>query len=277
MKKRFLLAGITAALCASAVALSGCSITTGITYSNADKYTAGGTTVTGTVTKLDIDWVDGSVDVAYGDVAGVTFSETSSVTLDKRETVHYWLEDTTLHIKFAQSKGGIYLNGYPEKALTVTLPAELQLTELDIAVVDADVAIDNVAANDVEIETVGGEVNAYLVGTTRELSVYTAGGDITVNANDVTEFEIETVGAEVYLESVTAPRSGSFDATGGSFTLALYDDITGFTFEMEGVVGDFNSEFETIKRGDSYVYGDGGNEYEAETVGGNVTVLKKTK
>lgn len=95
-----------------------------------------------------------------------------------------------------------------------------------------------------------------------------------LNANELTNFEIETVGGNVYVESAVAPKTGSFEAVGGSLTLALYE-VDGFTFEVDGLGGTFKSDFETKKEGKHYVYGNGGCRYEAETVGGNVSVLKK--
>lgn len=275
MKKRFLLASVLAA-CTASVALSGCSDKTDIlSYANADQYTAGGGSVAGAVTELEIDWIDGNVEIVYGDVENVTFSETSAATLTAENTLQYWLENTTLHIKFAKAKKLVSINSYPEKDLKVVLPASLALNKLDVEAVDTNVKIDNLTVGDVEVETVDGVVNAYLVGTTREITVDTVGGDITVKANAVSEFDIETVGAEVYVESVTAPTSGSFESVGGSLTLALYDNVAGFTFDVDGLGGAFTSDFETTKQGDRYVYGSGACQYEAETVGGNVNVLKK--
>lgn len=274
--KKAIASTILAVACTSSVLFSGCAITDSLSYENADKYTAGGGSVAGTVTEIEIDWIDGNVEIAYGDVTEVTFSETSKDMLTKEYTLHYWLENTTLHIKCGEARKFISAHNFPEKDLKVTLPSALALNELNIQAVDSNVKIDNIAISDVEIETVDGAVNAYLVGATREISVSTVGGEITVNGDSIGEFDMETVGADVYLESVSAPNMGSFESVGGSFTLALYEGIEGFTFEVEGLGGKFECDFETIKQGDVYKYGNGAYPYEAETVGGNVMVQKKT-
>ena len=167
------------------------------------------------------------------------------------------------------------INRYPEKHLKVVLPNAVALQKLDVEGVDTNVKLDNLEIGNVEIETVDGAVNAYLVGSTREISVETVEGDITLNANEITHFDIETVGANVYVESVVAPKTGSFESVGGSLTLALYE-VDGFTFELEGLGGNFRSDFETSREGKNHVYGNGGCRYEAETVGGNVSIVKKT-
>ena len=275
MKKR-IASTILAVACTSSLIFSGCAITDSLSYANADKYTAGGGSVAGTVTEIEIDWIDGNVEIAYGDVTEVTFSETSKEALTTEYTLHYWLENTTLHIKCGENRKFISASNFPEKDLKVILPASLPLNKLDLEAVDTNVKIDHVTIGDVEIETVDGAVNAYLGGITREISVNTVEGDITVNADSIEEFDIETVGADVYLESVSAPRTGSFESVGGSFTLALYEGVEGFTVEVDGLGGNFESDFETTKQGDAYKHGNGACQYEAETVGGNVTVVKKT-
>lgn len=275
MKKRKIFA-ILAVACTSSMLLSSCMITDSLSYENADKYTAGGGSVEGVVADIEIDWIDGNVEIAYGDVGSVTFSESAKETLSKEYTLHYWLENTTLHIKYGEARKFISANNYPEKDLKITLPKDLALGELNIQAVDTNVKIDNITVDDVEIETVDGAVNAYLVGATREISVETVEGDITLNANEITHFDIETVGANVYVESVSAPKSGSFESVGGSLTLALYDGVEGFIFEVDGLGGNFTSDFETSKQGDQYKYGNGACRYEAETVGGDVTLVRKT-
>lgn len=170
MKTKFLLAGILAVLTTLPL-MSGCAITDDMSYANADQYTVGGGSVSGMVTEMEIDWIDGNIEIVYGEVENVTFSETSNVELSTENTLHYWLENTTLHIKFAQSKKLVALNRYPDKDLKVMLPASMALQELDVQAVNTDIKLDHLAAEKVEIETVDGAVNAYLVGTTREISV----------------------------------------------------------------------------------------------------------
>ena len=252
--KKILLTGTLATLCIATVAFSGCVNFGGFTYDHAELYTAGNGSASGTVTDLEIDWVDGSIEIAYGDVETVTFSETSGATLDEEQTMHYWLEGTTLHLKFAQSKRGVLVKSFPKKDLKVTLPKESSLREVDIDAVDTQVNLEGISVSDLDIETVDGNVNAYLVGTLQEISV-------------------ETVGGDVAIESVVAPLALSFESVGGSLTLGL-GDVEGFTFEIESLGGTFTSEFETVKNGKRYVYGTGACQYEAETVGGSVRVRK---
>ncbi len=255
--KKGRLVGILATVCVASLTFSSCVFNMGgMTYDHAELYTAGSGSIAEHVSGIEVDWVDGSVEIAYGDVTEVTFSETSDKELSTDMQLHYWLQGSLLHLKFAQSKMMISVNNYPEKHLKITLPRDMILYDLDFEGVDCDVKIDNVSVHDMEISTVDGDVNAYLVGTSSDI-------------------DVETVGGDVYVESQIAPKGLSFESVGGSLTLGLYE-VESFTFEVEGLGTAFNCDFPTVKKGDRYYYGDGGNLYEAETVGGDVTVVNKS-
>ncbi len=255
--KKSITAGMTAVICTATMALSGCFINVGgMTYDHAEMYTVGGGSVGEYVSTIEVDWIDGSVEISYGDVDKVTFSETSKETLDEEFQLHYWLQGSILHIKFKQSKFGVTVKGYPKKDLKITLPRDMVLYDLDFEGVDCDVKVDNIEVHDMEISTVDGDINAYLVGTSYDI-------------------DVETVGGDVYVESKLAPKGLSFESVGGSLTLGLYE-VDSFTFEVEGLGTTFTCDFPTEQKGERYYYGDGGNLYEVETVGGNVTVLDKS-
>ena len=279
MKKKFWIMAILAVVCTGLMSFPGCWVefsSSFLNYAYAEQYTAGSGSAQGNVTELEIDWIDGSVEIVYGDVENVTFTETSKETLSEEKTVHYWLENTTLHLKFAKARELIKLSKYPDKNLKVVLPRGMELEKLDIKAIDTSVEIDNVSISDVEIDGVDGEVNAYLVGTTRGISVDTTSGDITIQGDEILDFDIDIVGADVYVESLVMPKEGSFDSVGGSLTLALYDGIEGFSVEFDTVGGKFQSDFDAVKSGETYVYGSGGGNYEVDTVGGDLKIIKKT-
>ena len=101
MKKNVGMATIVALVCLLPVFV-GCSITDAYVYENAGKYTAGNGTAAD-ITNVEIDWIDGSVEVFYDDVEDVTFYEEAQESLSLEETLHYWVENSTLHIKFGKA------------------------------------------------------------------------------------------------------------------------------------------------------------------------------
>ena len=114
MKKLFPF--LLAALCLG----SFCSCGTNITYKNAEKYSVGGSTVTG-VARLEIGWLDGSVAIGTHDGEGVIFSETASRELGDADKLRYWLNGDKLYLQYARA-GRVNLKNL-NKELTVLLPA----------------------------------------------------------------------------------------------------------------------------------------------------------
>ena len=254
MQKKVFTTAIAAVLAAGSLAsMSACNNAEYFRYDDAERYKAGATNVEGNVTDLEIDWLSGSVNIAYGDVESITVSEISEETLTEELKVHYWLENSTLHIKYAKS--GIKLkNGeQPEKELNVLLPASLTLQGLEIESVEANIHLANLNVMDVEIDNVAGNTEATF-GAVREFSVAVVSG----NAN---------------MSFATAPTEGEYSNVHGDLTLYLPAE-TQFTIEVEKLNGSFNSEFDTVKQGNSYVCGNGANEYEFETVSGSVSLKK---
>ena len=254
MKKNFLTSMISSGLVLGFILLSavGCKAER-FDYDNAKKYSVGGGSVTGTVTNVEIDWVAGDVNVEYGDVSAVTFSETSEDTIADDVTLRYWLENTTLHIKYAKSGLKLTNEKAPDKNLKVVLPSSLVLNELELDSVEANVQINGIKANEVDIESIAGNVNARLDG--------------------VRDFSVDIVSGNAELRFMTAPSEGEYQNVHGDLTLYLPEG-TGFTLEVEKLNGSFSSEFETTKNGDRYVCGNGGNKYELETFSGNVSLKK---
>lgn len=272
MKKRIFSLGIIAVLFGALIGASGCS--KNLTYANAEKYTAGGATLTAEVTDIEIEWLAGSVKFAYGEAEAVTFTESSTTTLDKRTNLYYWLENTTLHIKFAQSRIGWWNGAYPEKDLVVTLPSDLILNEAEVDTVSADLDLNNLSARRIEADSSSGIIKGVLSDVTKELNVESLSGNVEVTASELQKFEIETTSGNVKLHAGTALTSGSFDSISGDFVLTLPETCEGFSVEFESVSGNFNSDFATEKRGNSYVYGTGAIELEVENTSGNVNVKK---
>ena len=161
----------------------------------------------------------------------------------------------------------------PNKDLTITLPSAFSLTKLEVDSVDANVALNGITAREVDINNVAGDVTGSM-GVVQSLSLELVSGSANLQTEQVTAFELETVSADVILTSKTAPTEMEIDNVSADITLVLPNDIVGFSFEVEGLSGKFNSEFETTKKGNVYVYGNGQYFYEADNPNGSISVKK---
>lgn len=274
-------------------------------YANASRYAAGGTVITGAVDSLEIDWIDGGVSVAYHKENTVEISETAKRNLSGAEKLHWWLDGTTLRVKYARSETTI--TGNPQKKLTVTLPesASVPLKSVEIATVsgsircvplyaetvklssvsgsiNAECAADdlnastvsgkitlNASANEIKLSATSGAVDAG-IGHAKALDISSASGKIRVNATEIKKAEIDSVSGavEAALQKTESLKIGTVS---GAVRLSLPKDM-GFTADFSTVSGSLNNAISAQRTGNRCVLGDGSAVINVSTVSGGLTL-----
>ena len=167
------------------LALFGCGRTTFV-YKNADKYTMGGSELGDKIEALEIEWIDGSVTVEYHSESTVKFSETSKQPLIDDAVMRWWLDGTTLHLKYAASN--VILPSGLNKHLTVYIPENFEFESVEISTVSGSISFEKMSAKTAELSAVSGSVDAS--GSAGNLNMSSVSG--TVNA----EFETKTATLE---------------------------------------------------------------------------------
>ena len=125
-------------------------------FANADKYTVGDTEITSTVENLDIDWTSGKVNIEYHAGSGVSVSEVANRDTSEDEKLRWWLDGTTLRIKYAKPQLTFFNN--LKKTLTVSLPEGITLKNVDIDTTSADVTVPSMTADEIKFDTTSGDV-----------------------------------------------------------------------------------------------------------------------
>ncbi len=261
-------------------------------YANSKQYTKGGATLNAQIDRLEIEWIAGKVKIAYHTENTVKFSEESDKALDDNNSLYYWLDGKTLHIKFARSGRGNYLN--VGKTLTLYLPAGITIRDADIETVSADVEIGAVAFNNTDIETVSGnvsvkaasfaskveisttsgDINAAIASTTNEIDIETTSGNVNITSDGIADLDVDTTSGRVDIDVNNAPRRVDIETVSGSITLNIPDG-SGFTAGVAKVSGNFSCDFSAEHRGGKYIYGDGSGSYSFESISGNIAIKKK--
>lgn len=230
--------------------LSSCSL--GYRYDNASKYTAGGASISALVTELDINWISGNVKIEAYDGEEIIFSEESDRELDTKKQLHYYLDGTTLYIKYAKS--GIISSNFPTKALTVMLPSTL-ICDLEIETVSSDVYVDYHSFDEISIESVSGIVD--------------------LNINNAGSLSLETVSGNIDLSVFNYISPCEIESVSGNITVFLPTD-TDFSLEYDTVSGKLQNSFASQYSNGKIIYTAGTSEYsssfEIETVSGNVEI-----
>ena len=258
-------------------------------YDNAEKYTMGGTTLTDTVEKIDINWIGGDVKVNYHSKDSVVFSEKCAQTLNEDNTLYYWLENETLHIMYGKS--GKWDPSGLKKELTVWLPEESILSELNVDVTSANVVIDGIVADEadfdsisgdielkqakfsdsVEVDTTSGGLTAVLVGKLHEMDIDTISGGMEVSAESIEAFDADSTSGDIKLTVSSVPDSVDVDTISGDAEMILPKEAE-FTVELDSMSGTFESGFATRMNEKKYIVGDGSNRYKFDTTSGDVKI-----
>lgn len=258
-------------------------------YDDAEKYTAGGAELSETVEHIEISWLAGNVTLKSHDSDTVAFSEKSADQLSDDTQLHYWLDGTTLRIKFCGS-GQWVLDGL-EKELTVLVPETLELTNLKVNSVSAGVDLDSIRAESAaisttsgnicltdcavtelaKISTVSGGTEAKFAQPLEDFACNSTSGEIQVAAPAVMRFEADTVSGPVSFSAQSAPESLDIDTTSGCIDLALPEDAS-FTLDCYSTSGTLSSDLPHRTENGQYIFGDGKGEYTVNTISGDVRI-----
>lgn len=231
-----------------------------LNYEDGGLYSVGAAEVpTDSITEISVEWVSGNINVEYYDGETISFSETEPK--NENYAMRYRVDGNELKIKFCKS-GILSHNNYGKssygKDLTLYIPRDLSLIELDIDGVSSTVNVNEIAANTVNCDTVSGNVTA---------------------TGSFSEADFDSVSGNINLTSYEAPHTVSVDTISGDCKIAVPEDISGFTIDYETVSGSVTGNDFYINGGvtigeGSQVYGDGLTNIDFESVSGSLEISK---
>ena len=304
---RFFLAGLfpIPVLC---LLFSGCS-SLNFLYKDAEKYSYGNTELAEKVENLDLSWVSGSVKILYHDRNTVKLCETSSSSLSEDPSVHWFLDGTTLHIRFLKS--GTYRSLRLAKDLTLTLPKDFAAKNVEISLASADFETETLRSEKIEISSASGDVSLTSAATGKieisstsgkinliqkencpkiklntasgsiradvlqagDLSANTASGKVEIRGTSFGDLSVDSASGDVQISVIETLSECSIDTASGEVTLFLPEKM-GFTAEIETGSGGFESDLALRQKGETYIAGDGKAKIEIDTASGDIFVKK---
>lgn len=290
-----LLAAVGMALC-----LAGCVVRrsgggfSDISYADLERYTAGAAELPEPVEHIQIHWPVGSVTVKVHSGDTVSFSEKSAKELTDDALLRYWQDGTTLHIQFCQA--GKWRLDEMEKELTVLVPEDLALTEVEVNTLSAPICLDGIRANRLTADTTSGDmrftgctvteaVNTSTISSTLEadftqplgaFSGSSTSGSFQISAAAIESFSANSISGSVSLSIEEAPKALDIQTTSGSIDLTLPED-TSFTLDYHATSGELTSDLPYATQGGKYIFGDGEVEYGISAISGDVRILSGGK
>lgn len=219
---------------------------------------------------IGIEWAAGAIKVipTAGDV--IRIYETGDV--QKYPMVVQQKKDK-LEIQYCHESLGISfgINYDFTKDLTIEIPVDFFLQELEIDAASATVTIQELSIGNVEFDGASG-VCQFQDCRVDSLDIDTASGDVHFTGT-LNVLECDAASASFIGILSNVPHHMEMDSMSGNLDVTLPADA-GFTAAMEGMKSNFTSDFETTSQNGVYIHGDGACRIQMDAMSGEVILRK---
>ena len=222
-------------------------------YSDSKSYKVGDTEISSKVSKITINWLNGTVKVSEynGDTLSIK-DEVESGTLTEELKLRWKRSGNEVIIQYAKANKRLDLDGLI-KNIVVMVPSSWTLDELDIDVVSADSVVSLKNIDEIDWNSVNGTLEA------RVDSISSLDGD-TVNGD-----------VNLYVKK-SGPKKLDLESVNSNVTISVPSD-TSFTLKRESINGSLDSEFAGKVSGNkTFIVGNGEYDWDIESVNGDVTI-----
>ena len=225
------------------------------------------------IREMEIEWAAGSIRIQPLDITEIRISETG-VNQDADPMV--WnVHNGQLNIQYSKntdhSFGMGLLLGEHSKDLLIQVPQNWQCASLEIDAASASLEVNDLTICEMEFDGASGTC-VFHNCTVEALELDTVSGDIRFTGT-LTQLDCDSASANILLELSNTPKSLDLDTASGDLCVVLPEDA-GFTVKLDTMSGDFESDFDTTLRNDSYVAGNGRCRIDVDAMSGDVTIRK---
>lgn len=280
-----LLGSLTAAM--SFFTGCGIHITTGL-GKDAANYTAGGASIGDKVESLDIQWASDRIEIIGDDVDSIIIEEEDK-NLPEDQKAQWWLDGSTLRIRFA--KANVF--GYANKKIKITVPREAEFKDCNVSVASAELIIENINAQNLNLDSASGSIsgrglnahNTKLDSASGRIEIRdsslanikgnSASGKMIISVSGCKEAVLSSASGGVDLDFADMPEKIKVNTASGSVKAALPENAD-FTADVDTASGSVRFDIPTISADGKYVAGDGKNSIEIDTASGSVHVKNRT-
>ncbi len=221
------------------------------------------------IDRIEIEWVSGEVNVSIkpeGDNT-IDFSESGST---EECTMVYEVRGRTLILKYDKSAVHIGIFQTPDKALTVTVPADWSCKGLEIEAVSAKVDVLLLNASELDVSSVSGSVKLYC-SNAWDVDVETVSGECLILCDSANKINCSTVSGEFEVHICEAAKEIDFESVSGDLQVGIFKEL-GFEAQLDSASGKVYSDFSTNYESGRYNYGDGSLKIDAESVSGDLHI-----
>ncbi len=211
-------------------------VSAGNGFSHEKEYTAGNAVISDPVRNLDINWINGKVDITYHKENTIFLTETSKKEIRPDDRMIWWLDGDTLRVQYEKPR--FFQFSDQEKELTITLPegsafgevsidatsATLSIPSLQTEVLDLNVTSGDIFASaeaqKISCDATSGDADLSIKNKAQEISFSSTSGNIQIDAVGADEIKAGSTSGSI---SVTAKNVGTFKA--GSTSGAIQAEL----------------------------------------------------
>lgn len=267
------------------------------------------------VSGLEVDWINGPVDLKVGSGGLIRITESSDEKIEKDDRLRLSSSDGTLKVKWNNSIIFFSLFHNEYKALTVEVPREIAESleelkcentagtitasgftagEMEFSSASGGLELSGLQGEEGDFSTASGSISLDRAELSERLEVNTVSGSVSLSGmaageavlstvsggisyrGSTEKLEANSVSAPVKAELEQCPESAAMNAVSGNLTLSVPEN-SGFEAEYSSVSGKFTSEFPVTEESGQALYASGKSKFSFHTTSGDMCVLKVEK
>ena len=213
-------------------------------YEDHERYTSGSDfTLTEEVKEIEVNWINGDITIVQGETTSISVKEENY----EDHPLYYFLDGTTLNIKYVEyGTSNSEINAL-EKDLTIMIPTTLPDIEIDMINGECNFALQTLC-NDVTVNLINGNINICSISAD-EIELDTVNGNINIESINATSLSIDKVNGNSNIKNITKAISIDINAVNGIDTICVPESL-GYKVEHDSI-GTFTSDYDNSK-----TYGD---------------------